>query len=125
MEIPEGTCHKNEGRERPFIERNTEEGGYPEKERRKETVEKPSAEVAKSKLVIKTVRKLSQERKAREITFQDSGIKMHKNKNNQTSEKVYLWRMNLRLEKSFKKFYGRYHDVIEKYQRSVKVIVND
>ena len=26
----------------------------------------------------------------------------------------------LRLEKSFKKFYGRYQDLIEKYQRSVK-----
>ena len=25
----------------------------------------------------------------------------------------------LRLEKSFKKFYGRYQDLIEKYQRSV------
>ena len=31
----------------------------------------------------------------------------------------------LRLEKSFKKFYGRYQDLIEKYQRSVNVIVND
>ena len=31
----------------------------------------------------------------------------------------------LRLEKSFKKFYGRYQDLIEKYQRSVKVMVND
>ena len=29
------------------------------------------------------------------------------------------------LEKSFKKFYGRYQDLIEKYQRSVKVMVND
>ena len=28
----------------------------------------------------------------------------------------------LRLEKSFKKFYGRYQDVIENYQRSVNVI---
>ena len=27
----------------------------------------------------------------------------------------------LKLEKSFKKFYGRYQDLIEKYQRSVKV----
>ena len=31
----------------------------------------------------------------------------------------------LRLEKSFKKFYGRYQDIIEKYQRSVNVMVND
>ena len=31
----------------------------------------------------------------------------------------------LRLEKSFKKFYGRYQDLIEKYQRSVNVMVND
>ena len=31
----------------------------------------------------------------------------------------------LKLEKSFKKFYGRYQDLIEKYQRSVKVIVKD
>ena len=31
----------------------------------------------------------------------------------------------LRLEKSFKKFYGRYLDLIEKYQRSVNVMVND
>ena len=31
----------------------------------------------------------------------------------------------LRLEKSFKKFYGRYQDVIEKCQRSVNVMVND
>ena len=31
----------------------------------------------------------------------------------------------LRLEKSFKKFYGRYRDLIEKYQRSVNVMVND
>ena len=31
----------------------------------------------------------------------------------------------LRLEKSFRKFYGRYQDVIEKYQRSVKVMVNN
>ena len=30
----------------------------------------------------------------------------------------------LRPEKSFKKFYGRYQDLIEKYQRSVKLIVN-
>ena len=29
----------------------------------------------------------------------------------------------LRLEKSFKKFYGRYQDLIEKYQRSVNVMV--
>ena len=29
----------------------------------------------------------------------------------------------LRLEKSFKKFYGRYQDLIEKYQRSVKIII--
>ena len=31
----------------------------------------------------------------------------------------------LRLERSFKKFYGRYQDLIEKYQRSVKVMMND
>ena len=31
----------------------------------------------------------------------------------------------LRAEKSFKKFYGRYQDLIEKYQRSVNVIAND
>ena len=31
----------------------------------------------------------------------------------------------LRLEKSFKKFYDRYQDLIEKYQRSVNVMVND
>ena len=31
----------------------------------------------------------------------------------------------LRLEKSFKKSYGRYQDLIEKYQRSVNVMVND
>ena len=29
----------------------------------------------------------------------------------------------LRLEKSFKKFYGRYQDLIEKYQRSVNIMV--
>ena len=47
LEIPESTSYENEGRERPerpfiFI---TEEGGYPERERRKETVEKPNVEV--------------------------------------------------------------------------------
>ena len=31
----------------------------------------------------------------------------------------------LRLEKSFKKFYGRFQDVIEKYHKSVNVMVND
>ena len=31
----------------------------------------------------------------------------------------------LRHEKSFKKFYGKYQDLIEKYQRSVNVMVND
>ena len=31
----------------------------------------------------------------------------------------------LRLDKSFKKFYGRYQDLIEKYQRSVNVMAND
>ena len=30
----------------------------------------------------------------------------------------------LKLEKSFKKFYGRYQDLIEKYQGSVKIMVN-
>ena len=33
--------------------------------------------------------------------------------------------ISLRLEKSFKKFCGRYQDLIEKYQRSVNVMVND
>ena len=33
--------------------------------------------------------------------------------------------IDLRLEKSFKKFCGRYQDLIEKYQRSVNVMVND
>ena len=31
----------------------------------------------------------------------------------------------LSLEKSFKNFYGRYQDLIEKYQRSVNVMVNN
>ena len=31
----------------------------------------------------------------------------------------------LRLEKSFKKFYGKYQDITEKHQRSVKEMVND
>ena len=31
----------------------------------------------------------------------------------------------LRLEKSFKKFYGRYQDLIEKYRRSVIAMVNN
>ena len=31
----------------------------------------------------------------------------------------------LKVEKSFKKFYGRYQDLIKKYQRLVKVMVND
>ena len=31
----------------------------------------------------------------------------------------------LRLEKSLEKFYGRYQDIIEKYQRSAKEMVND
>ena len=31
---------------------------------------------------------------------------------------------SLWLEKSFDKFYGRYQDLIEKYQRSLKEIVN-
>ena len=31
----------------------------------------------------------------------------------------------LRLEKSFKKFDGRYQDLVEKYQRSIKVMTND
>ena len=33
---------------------------------------------------------------------------------------ISLW-----LEKSFKKFYSRYQDLIEKYQRPVKEMVND
>ena len=41
----------------------------------------------------------------------------------QLSEKVKV--QALRVEKSFKKFYGRYQDLIEKYQRSVNVMVND
>ena len=31
----------------------------------------------------------------------------------------------LRLEKSFEKFYGSYQDLIERYQRSIEVMVND
>ena len=31
----------------------------------------------------------------------------------------------LRLEKSFKKFYGRYQDLVEKYRRSVNAMVSD
>ena len=31
----------------------------------------------------------------------------------------------LRLEKSFKKFYGRYQNLIEKYERSVGVMLNN
>ena len=31
----------------------------------------------------------------------------------------------LRLEKSFKKFYGRYQDLIEKYRKSVNAMVSD
>ena len=33
---------------------------------------------------------------------------------------IALW-----LEKSFQKFYGRYQDLVNKYPRSVKKIVND
>ena len=33
--------------------------------------------------------------------------------------------MVLRLEKSLKKFYGKYQDLIEKYKRPVKEMVND
>ena len=80
LELPEGTCLENEGRERPekpFIEGNTEEEGYPERERRKETVEKPNVEVKKSKVVIETVQKPSQERKANDIAFQNSGLRMN------------------------------------------------
>ena len=32
---------------------------------------------------------------------------------------------SLAVEKSFKEFYGRYQNLIEKYQGSVKEIVND
>ena len=32
---------------------------------------------------------------------------------------------SLMIEKSFEKFHGRYQDLIEKYQRSVKDMVND
>ena len=32
--------------------------------------------------------------------------------------------ITLRLEKSFKKFYGRYQDLIDKYQRSVKEVIH-
>ena len=31
----------------------------------------------------------------------------------------------LRLETSFRKFYGRYQDLIKEYKRSVKAMVND
>ena len=78
LEIPKITPHENEGIERPqrpFVERNSEEGGYPERERRKETVEKPHVEVKNSKVVIETIHKPSQERKASDITYQDSGLK--------------------------------------------------
>ena len=78
LEIPESMSHENEGRERPerpFIEGNTEEGGYPERERRKETVEKPYVKVKNSKVVIETVQKPSKERKASDIASQDSGLK--------------------------------------------------
>ena len=76
LEIPESTCHEKEAFiERPFIEGNTEEGEYPEREREKETVEKPNVEVKRLKMVIETVQKPSQERKASDIAFQDSGLK--------------------------------------------------
>ena len=35
------------------------------------------------------------------------------------------WMIDFCLEKSFKKFNGRYQDLIEKCQRSVKEMVND
>ena len=75
LEIPETTPHENEGIERPFIEGNSEEGGYPEREKRKDTVEKPHVEVKNSKVVIETVHKPSIERKASDIASQDSGLK--------------------------------------------------
>ena len=78
LEIPKSVSDENEGRERPerpFIEGNTEEGGYLERERRKETVEKPHVEVKNSKVVIETVQKPSQERKAIDIASQDGGLK--------------------------------------------------
>ena len=66
--IPKRTSHESEGRERPerpFIEGSTEEGGSPERERRKETVEKPHMEVKNSKVVIESSQKLSQQRKGK------------------------------------------------------------
>ena len=78
LEIREITPHENKGierPERPFIEGNSEEGGYPERERRKETVEKPHVEVKNSKVVIETIHKPSQERKASDIASQDSRLK--------------------------------------------------
>ena len=33
--------------------------------------------------------------------------------------------IRIRVKKSFMKFYGRYQDLIVKYQRSVKLIVNN
>ena len=47
---------------------------------------------------------------------------LHKCLVNQLLSQGYI---ALRLKKSFTKFYGRYHDLIEKYQRSVNVMVND
>ena len=38
---------------------------------------------------------------------------------------VYISQLIRRLEKSFKKFYGRYQDLIEKYRRSVNAMVSD
>ena len=70
LEIPESTSDENEGIERPersFIEGNSEEGGYPERERRRDTVEKPH--------VIETVHKPCQGRKASDMASQDSGLK--------------------------------------------------
>ena len=78
LEIPESTSHENEGRERPerpFIEGNTEEGGYLERESRKETAEKPNVEMKNSKVGTETVQKPSQERKASDVASQDSGLK--------------------------------------------------
>ena len=44
LEISESTSHENEGRERPerpFIEGNTEKGGYPEREIRRRLLRSP------------------------------------------------------------------------------------
>ena len=61
-------------------------------------------------------------RNARCCSHYDDFRYRHKNLVDRLLSQGYI---ALRLEKSFKKFYGRYQDLIEKYQRSVKVMVND